>query len=74
MIVLVRRNEATENAMFAKGAPESILQSSQNFVLQHCTLAEFTGSDRTKLHNKVLEIASKGLRVLAVAKKTEIEI
>lgn len=72
MSVLVRRNGDTENVMFAKGAPERILQSSKYVVLQDGTLAELTASDRTNLHNKVLEVASKGLRVLAVAKKTEI--
>lgn len=72
MSVLARRNDTSENIMFAKGAPERILQSSKFVVLQNGSFAPLSESDKKTLHNKVLQVASKGLRVLAVAKKVDI--
>jgi Ca2+-transporting ATPase len=72
MSVLARRNGTSDNVMFAKGAPERILSVSSHVVLQDGSLAALTDSDRKVLHDRVIKTASKGLRVLAVAKKTEI--
>lgn len=72
MSVLARRKGEKDNVMFAKGAPERILSVSSHVVLQDGSLAPLSESDRRTLHNKVVETASKGLRVLAVAKKIEI--
>jgi Ca2+-transporting ATPase len=72
MSVLARKNGSTDNIMLAKGAPERILNVSSHVVLQDGSLALLTESDRKVLHNKVIETASKGLRILAIAKKTEI--
>lgn len=72
MSVLARKNGSNDNIMFAKGAPERILSVSSHVVLQDGSLVALTDSDKKVLHSKVLETASKGLRVLAVAKKTEI--
>ena len=72
MSVLARKNGSTDNIMLAKGAPERILNVSSHVVLQDGSLAPLTESDRKVLHNKVIETASKGLRILAIAKKTEI--
>lgn len=72
MSVLVREKGAKVNIMFAKGAPERIIHSSKNVLLADGSLAPLSTGDITVLQRKVIEIASKGLRVLAVAKKTEI--
>lgn len=72
MSVLARKAGTSDNVMFVKGAPERILSVSSNVILQDGSLAPLSESDRKVLHAKVLDTASKGLRVLAIAKKIEI--
>jgi Ca2+-transporting ATPase len=72
MSVLARRNGTSENVMFAKGAPERIVQSSKFVIGSDGKEHALTEDQRSFLHHQVTKIASKGLRVLAIAKKTDI--
>lgn len=72
MSVLVRASGQSENIMYAKGAPERIIASSKDVVLQDGSTMNLTDEHRKLIEKKVIETASKGLRVLGLAKKTDI--
>lgn len=72
MSVLARKNGTSDNVMFAKGAPERIIATAKNVLLEDGSTSDLNASDRDFLVKKVEEVASKGLRVLAIAKKVDI--
>ena len=72
MSVIIRKNGEADNVLYVKGAPERIIQASKSVALSDGKEAALSQNDKNILERKIHEIASKGLRVLALAHKADI--
>jgi len=71
MSTLVRHRDSSTNQMMVKGAPEYLLKSCTSVMLKDGTVKSISESEKSAVQEKVKEMASSGLRVLAVSTKLD---
>lgn len=71
MSALWKDNKSENNCLFIKGAPERLIESADNFMAKDGSLVSLSNQDKQNLEKKVHEIASRGLRVLALSVKLD---
>lgn len=67
MSVLVRNGAGTSNVLYAKGAPESIIERSDWVMLSSGKIEELSAADRKKWISFAADMSSEALRCLAFA-------
>ncbi|CAD7935080.1 unnamed protein product [Amoebophrya sp. A25] len=72
MSVMCRPVGASSNALFAKGAPEGILERCNTVMLPDGSVANLTQTMRKKIQKAVERLAGDALRTLAMAEKTSL--
>ncbi|EPR64156.1 sarco/endoplasmic reticulum Ca2+-ATPase [Toxoplasma gondii GAB2-2007-GAL-DOM2] len=71
MSVLCRERNSSQNTLFVKGAPESVLERCTSVLLPNGTVTALTEGIRKKIQNDVDTMAADALRTLALAMKRD---
>jgi len=71
MSVLVRKNHTDINVMYVKGAAEKLIESSNSIMNQNGEIKNITPATRTAYKHMIQNLASEGLRMLAVSVKLD---
>jgi Ca2+-transporting ATPase len=73
MSVIVKEPEEKTNSLFVKGAPEGVLERCTQYQLPDGKIVALDKAMRTVVEEKIAGMASRALRVLALAKTTELD-
>lgn len=71
MSVVIRPRESDHNILFVKGAPESIVERSETYMLPDGSLRPLTSQVKEIIMSRVDHMAGRALRTLAVAARFE---
>ena len=69
MSCVLRKKGESNNCMYVKGAPEMMIKSASTFMNQNGDIKVLTENDKAQLNDRVIAMASKGLRVLGLSVK-----
>ena len=72
MSVLAKNKNSANNILFIKGAPDYLVKNSSKVVGKDGKLHELDAQAKSNIIKEVSDLASKGLRCLAIAYKTDL--